>query len=264
MNGRENYGGQRANMEHDSMRGTLAAQAEVIWPVERRILLQRYGERPGRVLDVGCGTGEVLRRLRAEFDCASVVGVDLFSGHLRHAHAPVARADGHDLPFADASFDLVLVRHLLQALADPTALLAEAHRVLRPGGRIHVVAEDYMGLFFDVGDVDTENHFAEVQPPFLPHGTDLYQGRRALRQLRAAGFREVAVDPLFVDNLTADREQFAAIFGYWRDGYAATLARLTGRSEEEMRARFDAMASNARDPERYCAWLLFALDGHKH
>ena len=86
---REDYGGQRANMEDDSMRGTLAAQAEVVWPVERRILRGRYGADLGRVLDLGCGTGQILRRVREEFGCRGV-GVDLFAGHLRHATGPVA------------------------------------------------------------------------------------------------------------------------------------------------------------------------------
>jgi len=263
VSGPGDYGGQRANMEHESMRGTLAAQANVVWPAERRLLEERHGRSLGRVLDVGCGTGEILRRLRAGFDCVLAVGADLFDGHLRFAPAPVVRADGHRLPFADGSFDLVLVRHLLQALPDPALLLAEAHRVLAPGGRIHVVAEDYLGIFFDAGDAAVENHFPEVQPRFLPKGTDLYQGRRALRHLRAAGFRRVHVDPILVDNQTADPEQLALVFRHWGEGYAATLAALTGRSEEEMRRRFAAMEANARDPDRYCAWLLFALDGAK-
>ena len=158
------------------MRGTLAAQAQIVWGPEREILRRRYGERLGAVLDLGCGTGEILGRVRKEFECAGAVGVDLFHGHLRHARAPVAVGDGFRLPFAAETFDLVLVRHLLQALEDPVPLLAEARRVLRPGGRVHVVAEDYMALFFDTDDPAVENHFAEVQPRFRERGTDLYQG----------------------------------------------------------------------------------------
>ena len=259
-----NYGGQRANMEDDSMRGTLAAQAAVLWGPESELLRRRFGSRLGRVLDLACGTGEILRRLRAEFECEVAVGIDLFAGHLSHAVSPVAHADGFCLPFASEEFDLVLVRHLLQALPDPVALLVEARRVIRPGGRIHVLAEDYMGHFFDVDDPAVENHFAEVQPWFLSRGTDLYQGRRAVRHLRAAGFDDIGVDPLFVDNRTSDREAFARIFRYWGAGYSATLAELTGREESEMRRRFEAMEKNALDPDRYCAWLLFALEARKN
>jgi len=264
MSGDFDYGGQRANMEDDSMRGTLAAQARVVWPAEREIIRRRYGRQLGRVLDLACGTGEILGRLRRDFACSQAIGIDLFDGHLRHAEPPVVRADGYLLPFPDGSFDLVLVRHVLQALPDPVGLLAEARRVLRPGGRIHVVAEDYLGLFFDADDAAVENHFPEVQPLFRAEGgTDLYQGRRALRHLRAAGFEQVAIDPLFVDNQSADRDALASMFRFWGAGYAATLARMTGASVAEMERRFELMAENAADPDRYCAWLLFALDGTK-
>jgi len=257
------YGGQRANMEHDSMRATLAAQAQVVWGPERAILRRRYGEQLGAVLDLACGTGEILDRVRREFVCSPAVGIDLFDGHLRHAPAPVVRGDGFRLPFDTGTFDLVLVRHLLQVLEDPVPLLAEARRVLRVGGRIHLVAEDYMAIFFDTDDPAVENHFPEVQPLFRERGTDLYQGRRSVRQLRAAGFVGIHVDPLFVDNQSADRDAFGRIFRHWGEGYADTLAELTGRSPDEMRRRFAAMEANARDPDRFCGWLLFALDACK-
>jgi hypothetical protein len=63
-----------------------------------------------------------------------------------------------------------------------------------------------------------------------------------------------------VDNLTADREELAKVFRFWREGYAATLAEVTGRTEEEIRRRFDAMIGNVRDPGRYAAWLLLVVD----
>jgi ubiquinone/menaquinone biosynthesis C-methylase UbiE len=246
-------------MEDHSMRATLAAQAQLIWPFERGFL----PEHPGRVLDLGCGTGEFLKRIRAEFDCDIAVGVDLFAGHLRFAESLVAQTDGHRLPFADGSFDLVVVRHLLQAIPDPVSFLVEALRVLAKGGRIHVLAEDYMGIFFDTDDALVENHFPEVQPLFRAHGTDLYQGRRARRHLAEAGFSDITVQPLMVDNLTGDRDAFASVFRAWGEGYAETLAGLTGRTVEEMRARFVAMEQNVLDPDRYCAWLLFALGARK-
>ena len=71
------YGGQRRNMEDDSMVQTLAYQAQVVWPHERELLRRRHGESLGRVLDLACGTGEWLRRVREEFTCERAVGVDL-------------------------------------------------------------------------------------------------------------------------------------------------------------------------------------------
>jgi SAM-dependent methyltransferase len=258
--GNLDYGGQRRNMEDETMVSTLACQAAVVWPLEREVILRRHGPRLGRVLDLACGTGEVLRRLRAEFSPRLAVGLDLFRGHLRRAGPPVAQGDGYRAPFPDGAFDLILVRHVLQALSDPVGLLREARRLLAPGGRAHLLVEDYAALLFDVEDYETADHFREVAPRFRARGTDLYEGRRIVRHLRAAGFSRIAIDPVLVDNLRADREQLAGVFHWWCEGYAATLAEVTGRGEAEIRARFARMIENVRDPDRYAAWLLLAVD----
>jgi len=259
----DDYGGQRANMEHESMAGTLRAQAEVIWPRERAFL-EEDAKKAARVVDLCCGTGQITRRVREEFRPGFVVGVDLFQGHLREGPRPAVRGDGYRLPFADGTFDLALVRHVLQAIDRPVDLLREAHRVLRPGGRVHVLAEDYAGLFFDLDrDYATMDSFRELAPLFRAKGTDLYEGRRCFRHLREAGFREVRVEPLLVDNQTSDRRTFADIFRYWRDGYVETLASLAGRPAAEMTRRFDAMIEASLDPARHTSWLLFVLSGRR-
>ncbi|MGQ0613638.1 MAG: class I SAM-dependent methyltransferase [Planctomycetaceae bacterium] len=256
---KEDYGGQRSNMEDLSMVGTLASQATVVWPKEREILRRRVGPWPRRILDLACGTGEALARIRGEGGGGLAVGVDLFRGHLRRAAPPVAQADARRLPFADATFDLVLNRHMLQAVPDPLSFLLEARRILRPGGRIHLLVEDYSAILFDTlvpGDAEL---LRDVAPRFLPRGTDLHQGRKALRQLRAAGFSRITVDPFVVDNQGEDRETFAAIFRFWRDGYVGTLAELLGVAEAEARGRFDGMIAAALDPGRWCGWMLLAV-----
>ncbi|MFI5403855.1 MAG: class I SAM-dependent methyltransferase, partial [Planctomycetota bacterium] len=216
--------------------------------------------RLGRVLDLACGTGEILRRVREEFKPLLATGLDLFRGHLLLSRRPVVQGDAYRAPFKDGAFDLVLVRHVLQALPDPVGLLREARRLLAPSGRLHLLVEDYAAILFDVEDYETADHFREVAPRFRERGTDLYQGRRIVRHLREAGFSRIAVEPLLVDNLTADREELAKVFHYWCEGYAAILAEVTGRDEAEIRRRFAAMIENVRDPDRYAAWLLFAVD----
>jgi len=101
-------------------------------------------ERWGRGLDVGCGTGVLAARLAARgFE---MTGLDPSEGMLdvmRSEHREVAavRGSGDELPFADASFDLVLTVAALHHIAEPAAVrttLAEMARVSRPGGRIVV------------------------------------------------------------------------------------------------------------------------------
>ncbi len=92
-----------------------------------------------RVLDVGCGTGELLARLVR--DGAVATGVDPSPPMAARARAdnpgvPVADGDAEHLPFADDAFDVVLALNVVHLADDTAAALAEISRVLAPGGRV--------------------------------------------------------------------------------------------------------------------------------
>ena len=106
-------------------------------------LLKREELAPRRLLDIGAGTGVLLRSLREVYvDAGSVVGIDLAVGMSRTARenlkadgrALFMTADAEQLPFAAASFDLVLSTSTFQWLADLKTAFAEAFRVLAPEG----------------------------------------------------------------------------------------------------------------------------------
>mgnify|MGYP000070610045 CR=1 FL=1 len=115
----------------------------------RRVSAALLGDRlrrPGsRVLDAGCGTGGFLRWLLDHGSFASAAGIDVGSAAIELARARVPEADlrvaaMHDLPFADAAFDLVVTNDVLQHVHedDVGASLLELRRVLAPAGTLLV------------------------------------------------------------------------------------------------------------------------------
>ncbi len=100
------------------------------------------------VLDVGCGIGGPSRFLAKEFGCR-VAGLDLTAEFIEVANMLARRTgladkvayrqgDALDLPFADASFDLVWSQNAAMNIADRDRLYAEMRRVLKPTGRLAI------------------------------------------------------------------------------------------------------------------------------
>jgi 2-polyprenyl-3-methyl-5-hydroxy-6-metoxy-1,4-benzoquinol methylase len=102
-------------------------------------------DRPGRLLDWGCGFGQLSHMLKARgIDVTSIEwDPDAPEGEVRRLERyPDVEAtftqETVRLPYADASFDAVLSMGVLEHVQDPEGSLDELHRILRPGGRIYV------------------------------------------------------------------------------------------------------------------------------
>ncbi|HEY8306140.1 MAG TPA: class I SAM-dependent methyltransferase [Lapillicoccus sp.] len=111
-----------------------------------RLLREHLPEPPADVLDLGCGTG-TLTVLLAEGG-HRVHGVDLAPAMVAAARAKIAASgttatvevgDASDPPGRAGAYDVVLTRHVLWALPDPSAALSRWVRLLRPGGRLLLV-----------------------------------------------------------------------------------------------------------------------------
>jgi ubiquinone/menaquinone biosynthesis C-methylase UbiE len=108
---------------------------------EAREVLGLIGERPGPWLDLSCGPGGLLRTLVVAAGSRAVVGLDRSRAMLERARraAPTAtlvRADAANLPFDDGTFGAIANMAALDLYADPARAVAEAARVLAPGGRL--------------------------------------------------------------------------------------------------------------------------------
>jgi ArsR family transcriptional regulator len=164
--------------EWDELRALHSPDAEV----ERR-LAEALAEAPlGHVLDIGTGTGRMAELFADQAE--RIVALDKNLEMLRVAraklqHLPTAQielvqGDFADLPFTDAGFDTVLLHQVLHFAPDPAPALAEAARVLRPGGRIAIV--------------DFAAHEREELRTRHQHARLGFSDRHMAELLRAAGF----------------------------------------------------------------------------
>jgi ubiquinone/menaquinone biosynthesis C-methylase UbiE len=260
-------------MADESMVRTLAAQAEAVWPQELP-LLRRHALPPApRILDAGCGTGEGTWRLARAFPGAIVRGVDVLDGSLERARARAREAGVADrttfenrsifaLGLPDASFDLVACRHVLQSIPHAERAIAELVRVTRPGGVVHLVAEDYGMIHFPRRKLDPSRLWPVVPMRFgAATGTDMLVGRHAPAILRSLGLGSIALDLVVVDTLRVERAVFARIWEAWRDGYADVAARYGEMTRDEAVAHFDDQIATILDEGSYAAWVVPVVSG---
>ena len=267
-----NLNPQGEQMADESMVRTLAAQIEAIWPQEKSLLNFYRLPRNARVLDVGAGTGEFSARVAEHLPDAQVLGIELLPGSVeiaRQKHAALVprlrfeSGDAFHLQLPDDSFDLVANRHMIQSVPQVDRILAELVRVCKPGGHVHVLAEDYSMLHMMSGPLDPDVFWRKGPVEFAQRtGTDSRIGRRAWSLLRAAGLRDVRVDYVVVDTLRVPRCVFADIITAWRDGYVDALA-TPDFPAARVRQHFDEIIASILNPDHYAVWHVPIVSGVK-
>lgn len=178
----------------------LNAQVDLFWRSEQAAL-QRAGLEDGMdLLDCGCGPGRLIELLKTEHPSLRVTGLEIDPTLVTAAKEQMTRAGFDDWSIVQASaespnlapesFDFIVMRLVLEHLVDPVLALRELKKLLRPGGRIAIISNDF------------EFHL-RTWPP-VPELDDLYDayiasrradggdpciGRRVPGLLREAGFR---------------------------------------------------------------------------
>lgn len=253
-------------MADESMVRNLAAQAEAIWPQEVELFDRYAAAAEGQILDVGCGTGEITARLAVKFPRARIVGVDLEEGHLERARDRCAEfgarvtfqsGDALALPFDHEQFELVVCRHLLQAVPDARRVLEEIQRVLRPRGDAHLLAEDYGMLFCHPTELGSDGFWHHLPPRYAAAvGCDLHVGRKMFTLLQDIGMTDIGVEYLTIDTLRVPRDTFARIWEAWRDGYTEALVEHGEMTRGEIERRWKEMIDCVRDERGYALWQI--------
>ncbi len=167
------------------------AQAALVAPAE---LAQGH-----RVLDVGAGPGFFASGLAGLVGATGHVdGVDINARFVADANERFASTPNlqfhhvtdHVLPFEEGTFDRVICKNVLEYVPDLVATLAEVKRVLKPGGRVHVIDSDWGVVVVEPWSKGvTDEFFAAAAPAF----NEPYIGRRVPGRLWETGFSEVQV-----------------------------------------------------------------------
>jgi SAM-dependent methyltransferase len=168
---------------------------------DRRLdLINRYAPLAGkRLLDVGCGLGMYVRKFHAF--SAATFGVDIDLEKLAEAAETLpnlAQSPTENLPFPANSFDVILLHEVIEHMHSDQEAIAEAHRCLKPGGRLAIFAPNrlyplethgfYLGkrYYFARSDRFPSAHTGVAPTILLPIGQSLLPTGKAGRSGRCA------------------------------------------------------------------------------
>jgi len=186
---------------------------------QRRLTVAALSPAPGeRILDIGSGPGLMAAELAAAVGAQGAVeGVDVSESMLAIAReqppapgsAPLnfTAADALGLPFGDESFDAALSTQVYEYVADIPSALAEARRVLRPGGRIVILDTDWDSMVWHSSD---RSRMLRVLDTWDEHLADPHLPRALPAALRQAGFRNTRCEVIPILNVGYDRDTFSA------------------------------------------------------
>ncbi|OEC88354.1 MULTISPECIES: class I SAM-dependent methyltransferase [Methanobacterium] len=146
-----------------------------------------------KLLDVGCGTGNLLSLISSKYE-VQIVGIDLSPEMLNIARnkldetADLRLCDSESLPFNDNSFDMVICTDSFHHYPNPANVLAEVKRVLKAGGNF-IIADPWLATPF--------RQFANIFMPFNKDGDIKIYGESEIRKLlENAGFNTVEWEQL--------------------------------------------------------------------
>ena len=213
--------------------------------VRRARILEALHLKPGhRVLDVGSGPGHQAFEISSVVgDTGRIDGVDPAKSALDIAQRRCAElnntwfhaGEASSLPFGDSTFDAVMSRQVFEYLDDIPSGLAEAFRVLKPGGRVLIHDTDWGALLWRSSD---PQRMVRIMRCWDGHLADPHLPRTLGKKLAEAGFTDVRVEPVVHVETAYEPSSVSAVLIEFVVGYVTSQ----GISQEEA----DAWADDLR------------------
>lgn len=219
-----------------------------------KIAAKLLGDGHESVLDIGCGDGRFTRVLAGLF--SKVAGIDVKEHKIKEA-ADTAKAEGLDIdfrtasgqevPYDDQSFDVVAFSNSLHHMPDPAGALAEASRVLKPGGLLYIMEPVPSGTYHEatklVNDetivrTDAYKAMMALDGKGFTHKTEImYRARREFDSFEAWKAAQIDMD-------SRRREKFDAQPDEVRRRFEANADDISGRPGFNQVFRVDLLAKD--------------------
>lgn len=279
-----------ADVNLNNANNVYRMQVDALWPKESLLLadafqkcvLNNKSTNCVRVLDVGCGTGELITRLVGNNGLFEkmippgvkliLVGVELDRSvyefcqkrcqklkHTDNIQVSIINGTATALPFEPNSFDLILNRHMLHCLPrnDIQIAINETGRILKANGIAHFLVEDIEMIYTSVNNdqILFEQHQLwsdGIYQTGAELGVDLRMGRKIPSFLIKSGFTIQSIDYVSVDTFHCSRSSLYDIFHLWYKMYLDAYKR--NRIEFKYKTAFESFLKVVQDKNEYICW----------
>jgi SAM-dependent methyltransferase len=213
---------------------------------------------PGmKILDLGCGTGNLSRQLLDDLQ-VSAIGLDKSFNMLAKARNKAltvlcADADSSPLPFRDNSFDRVIISFVMHHIKNRQDLIKECYRVLRGGALILVTSshDQIQGMHWVLQKFFPS--LVEADKKRFPEISDLDS------YFQSAGFKDISHEELVVSKIPIDREYLEKV----RNKFISTFYLLSDEEFQTGVEELEEFIENIKEPV-YREWRGMMIIGQKY
>src|SRR4030095_15423741 len=198
-------------------------------------LVGRIMGKPGSILELACGTGQVTRLLKAKFPDAKITATDLKQGMIDIAKQVMGEdpgiewkaADAQELPFDSNAFDIIVCQFGVMFFPDKLKAFKEAYRVLKSGGMFLFSTWDKIRnqRVAEIANEVVTSYFKDDPPQFFKIPFSMYDPCEHEALLKNSGFKNISVKNIILEGTSPSASDAAKGFTVGNPIYAQICER---------------------------------------